>query len=594
MAATSTVDTCCARRDGAGMAGRQRSSEYEHARRIARRLLRAKAEPSPYADDRPLYLVLHGKRDGEVRDWGPPLRAHRMFPTKTRSRAHRLATEFAAFAATADQSDWRVWTIHYPSRKTEIGGLVADLKRFNSRINSVFGRLRKRCKFELLIIGIHIDWDRSTGLFDIHAHFVCIIPGTELREEARRRLMTAFSRAHTPDEKLRTPHGFAVYASRTFKLSRVVRWRREAIVAAWDLITHSPRYVRTGRAFAEWRKQHRAPVDVHQQQAARKKRENRRATRYQGNAWEHRDRPLVRKTWKIGDESIPGTLFRSARAPLKGAGAPSAAAHRNSPAFVDTTQSQPGDQRAADARKMSTSSIPAAEQSCEFTNPFRLAGFPSTIGSEVYRCNREGSLQVTPTRSDPMTITYITRAEVHAAADQVDADGQKPSAKSIREITGRGSFSTITAHLTSWKPRDQRLSEPPVPEGLASSVSALTADIWHLARAAAQAETIAQIERATADVAEARAAAATSGKQADRFAAELSAARKRMAELEQKVAECDQQINQYAQYIHEWKVEDARKAGEIESLRSMLAQFAPPAASTRKNGKKAAMEESAA
>jgi hypothetical protein len=66
-------------------------------------------------------------------------RAPHMFPTKTRSRAHRLATDFAAFAATADRSDWRIWTIHYPSRKTEIGGLVADLQRFNSRINSVFG-----------------------------------------------------------------------------------------------------------------------------------------------------------------------------------------------------------------------------------------------------------------------------------------------------------------------------------------------------------------------------------------------------------------------------------------------------------------------
>lgn len=308
---------------------RRRRSEYEHARRIARRLLHAKAQPSPYADDHPQYLVLHGEREGEVVEWGPPLRAHHMFPTKSRSRAHRLATDFAAFAATADQSDWRVWTIHYPSRKTDI----ADLQRFNSRINAVFGQLRKHCEFELLIIGIHIDWDRSTGLFDIHAHFVCKIPGAELREDARRRLMMAFSRAHTPEDKLRTPHGFAIYASRSFKLSRVVRWRNEAIVAAWDLINHSPRYVRTGGAFAEWRKRQRALVDVHQQQAARKKRENRKATRYPGATWEHCDRPLVRKTWKIGAENIPGTLFRSALAPLKAASATSPAASRNPPAF---------------------------------------------------------------------------------------------------------------------------------------------------------------------------------------------------------------------------------------------------------------------
>jgi hypothetical protein len=193
-----------------------------------------------------------------------------------------------------------------------------------------------------------------------------------------------------------------------------------------------------------------------------------------------------------------------------------------------------------------------------------------------------------------MTIAYITRAEVHTAADQIDADGQKPAAKSIREITGRGSFSTITAHLASWKPRDQRLSEPPVPDGLASSVGALTADLWHIARTAAQAETIAQIEQAAADVAEARAAAAASGKQADRFAAELGTARKRIAELEQMVAARDQQSNECAEYIRQLEVEEGRKAGEIDSLRHMVAQFTPAAAGARKIVKKADAEQPAA
>lgn len=575
------------------MASRRRRSEYEHARRIARRLLHAKVQPSPYADDRTHYLVLHGERDGEVVEWGPPLRAHRMFPTKSRSRAHRLAADFATFAATADQSNWRVWTIHYPSRKTEIGGLVADLQRFNGRINTVFGQLRKHCEFELLIIGIHIDWDHSTGLFDIHAHFVCKIPGVELREDARRRLMRGFSRAHTPDDKLRTPHGFAIYAFRTFKLSRVVRWRGEAIVAAWDLINHSPRYIRTGGAFAEWRKQQRALVDVHQQQAAHKKRENRKATRYQGAAWEHRDRPLVRKTWKIGDENIPGTLFRSARAPLKAAGpTSSAAAYRNPPAFVDTTQSLLTDRRAASARQVSSASAADAAQSCEFTPAYGLAAFRGSIGAEVYRCNREGRLQVTPARSDHMN--YITKAEVHDAADCVDADGQRPSPKTVRAQLGRGSFTTIENHLSTWTPQDQRLQLPPVPDGLAAAVSSMTADLWHVARTAAQAETAAQTEQAHADVAEARAAAQHAGEKADLLAGELRAAQQRAAELEQMVAARDQQLNECAEYIRQLEVEDGRKSGEIDSLQRMLGQFTPAAADTRKTAKKAAAEQPAA
>ena len=574
------------------MATRRRRSEYDHAHRVARRLVHANAEPSPYTDDRPLYVALHGERDGERLDLGMPLRAHRMFPTKSRSRAHRLATAFANFAATADQSDWRVWTIHYPSRKTEIGGLVGDLKRFNRRINTVFGQLRKHCKFELLIIGIHIDWDRSMGHFDIHAHFVCIIPGDKLREEARSRLMTAFSRAHTPDDKLRTPHGFAIYVFRTFKLSRVVRWRSEAVLAAWDLINHRPRYVRTGRAFAEWRRKQRPVVDVQQQQAARKTRENRKATRYQGTGWDHRDRPLVRKTWKIGEENVPGTLFRSARPPLKAAGPASpTAANRNPPAFGDTTQSLTNDRHAAGTRKMSTSSIAESERT-RVTAPFELAGFQRSVGAEVYRCNHDGRLQVTPARSDHMN--YITKIEVHDAADRIDSDGQRPSAKTVRALVGRGSFTTIDSHLQSWVPRDQRLELPPVPEGLTTTVSSVITDLWHISRAAVHAETAAQIERANANVAEARAAAQHAGEKADRLADELRAERQRSADLEKMIAKRDQQIEEYVDCVRQWQVEDARKTGEIESLQRLVAQFAPAATDKRKGAKKDAAEQPAA
>ncbi|MGA7996536.1 MAG: DNA-binding protein, partial [Bradyrhizobium sp.] len=111
---------------------------------------------------------------------------------------------------------------------------------------------------------------------------------------------------------------------------------------------------------------------------------------------------------------------------------------------------------------------------------------------------------------------YITRAEVHAAADHVDANGKKPTSTSVRAITGRGSNSTIDAHLLSWVPRDQRLELPPVPDGLTCSVSALTLDLWHMARTFASEALAAQIAQATADTAEAQATAGVVGDRADR------------------------------------------------------------------------------
>lgn len=168
---------------------------------------------------------------------------------------------------------------------------------------------------------------------------------------------------------------------------------------------------------------------------------------------------------------------------------------------------------------------------------------------------------------------YITRAEVHGAADQIDADGRKPSAKAVREITKRGSYSTIETHLGTWTPRDQRLELPPIPAGVTATVDSLTADLWHIALDAAQQQATAEIERAVADAAEARTAAARAGEHADRLAADLAVAQERISVLEQTVVEYDQQINQRAERIRDWELEAARKDGEIESLRHALAQF---------------------
>lgn len=128
--------------------------------------------------------------------------------------------------------------------------------------------------------------------------------------------------------------------------------------------------------------------------------------------------------------------------------------------------------------------------------------------------------------------TYITRAEVHNAADQIDADGRKPSANAVREITERGSYSTIETHLGTWTPRDQRLALPPIPAGLTATIDSLAADLWHIALDAAQQQTTAEIERAVTDAAEARTTAARAGEHADRLAADLAAAQRCIFELE--------------------------------------------------------------
>jgi hypothetical protein len=68
-------------------------SAYVVAREIAVRLERA--GENPYSDQRSQYLVLGDDREGEILEFGRPLRAHRMFPVKTRAKNEAVANEVA-------------------------------------------------------------------------------------------------------------------------------------------------------------------------------------------------------------------------------------------------------------------------------------------------------------------------------------------------------------------------------------------------------------------------------------------------------------------------------------------------------------------
>jgi hypothetical protein len=67
----------------------KKRSDYSFARKIARRLVAANV--FPFKDDRAEYVRLHGPREGEKKEFGPPLRSHRMFPMKRRSIIEQLA-----------------------------------------------------------------------------------------------------------------------------------------------------------------------------------------------------------------------------------------------------------------------------------------------------------------------------------------------------------------------------------------------------------------------------------------------------------------------------------------------------------------------
>jgi hypothetical protein len=293
------------------MSGYQSSrSQYSLAREVAVRL--AHAGEQPYASEEEQYLVLE---DGEVIEFGRPLKGHRMFPAKSLLKNRRLAEGFASFAAEGNISDCVFWSICTPTSKTDVDELEQDYENFNTIINSVFTDLRKNCGFELYAFGTHIKLDEKSKMLDVHGHFVARIP-LDQREAARRKVMQAFSRTHTPDEKIRSPQAVIYYLSRTFSLKEMLRWPVAALVAAWKLGGRRFHFCRTAGDFQEYRRK--------EKEASDSKRNRRRRQVIRSKGLENQaggDRPLTSRLWNIRGEQIRGTLYQRNTLPPTRSGA---------------------------------------------------------------------------------------------------------------------------------------------------------------------------------------------------------------------------------------------------------------------------------
>ena len=75
----------------------------------------------------------------------------------------------------------------------------------------------------------------------------------------------------------------------------------------------------------------------------------------------------------------------------------------------------------------------------------------------------------------------ITREQIWAAADEIDAAGQNPTLAAVRKAVGGGSFTTIQDAMTEWKAKKAAKASPlrePPPASLAERLQELAGDVW--------------------------------------------------------------------------------------------------------------------
>lgn len=158
--------------------------------------------------------------------------------------------------------------------------------------------------------------------------------------------------------------------------------------------------------------------------------------------------------------------------------------------------------------------------------------------------------------------------DIHAAADRLMEAGQQPTLAAVRAVLGGGSFTTISEAMKTWRARQkaQEAQQVQVPQAVMERLSALAADLWRTATAAAD-ERIAA-ERQALDLARAEMEQAQLGaaELADQLTAELNAARGQVEKMQAEVAALREQLTQA-------QLEATAKAAALEQSQARVADL---------------------
>ncbi|MEX3614439.1 MAG: DNA-binding protein [Burkholderia gladioli] len=182
----------------------------------------------------------------------------------------------------------------------------------------------------------------------------------------------------------------------------------------------------------------------------------------------------------------------------------------------------------------------------------------------------------------------ITRDAVWKIADELNAEGIKPTLNAVRKKLGAGSFTTISDAMTEWKERQREKALPavePLPAELTGAVNHLAGEIWTTARQAAERSLAGERERLASEQTELREQAAEAVELADGLAEEAEGLRKQLADAQEAIAERDR----LAQELHALK---QHTAGEIHKAAEKAQRKDSEAIEARK-GERAAIERAA-
>ncbi len=196
----------------------------------------------------------------------------------------------------------------------------------------------------------------------------------------------------------------------------------------------------------------------------------------------------------------------------------------------------------------------------------------------------------------------ITRDQIFAVADEIDAAGQNATLAAVRKALGGGSFTTISEGMTEWKARKAAKETPlrePAPTAVADRLAELGSEIWSHAlelangrlaterealEAARQqleadkAEAAELADQVTAELEVAKAALLSANTAAQAARSECDTLRQALADQELRAATSEARANEIERRANDLNAELARVNQHNADLVAALAAAARPVA----------------
>lgn len=156
----------------------------------------------------------------------------------------------------------------------------------------------------------------------------------------------------------------------------------------------------------------------------------------------------------------------------------------------------------------------------------------------------------------------VEERHVHAACDALDAQGKKPTFEAIRELLGKGSFSTISQHLRTWVPKRLDFA-PPLPERLAEAGQDFATEFWREAILCATSQLVLERQVAKQTLDEAHAAIRV-------LEAQVEAGEMRLGEASAKLEEAAGKLRVAHHQHGELRDKLTRCEGQLTLLRPLM------------------------